>query len=86
VLGYKKDRSERSLNLRKQRSIENKAMEYCFRHSKFDAEMDESVFLQSSEDTVFFVKIAVQGVCADEVPETPQGLVLTDSRGRGGFQ
>ena len=63
-----------------------KARQFCFQHSKFDAKLQERLFAGHPEQTVAFVKIAVENACVDEIPDTPQGLVLSDNRCRGAFQ
>jgi hypothetical protein len=63
-----------------------KARQFCFQHSKFDAKLQERVFFGCMDEAVAFVKIAVPDACLANVPESPQGLVLTDIRGRGAFQ
>jgi hypothetical protein len=63
-----------------------KARQFCFEHSKFDSKLGERVFVGYPEQAVAFVKIAVPEAYLADVPETPQGVVLADNRGRGMFQ
>ena len=72
-------RSAESLEFRK-------ARQFCFQHSKFDAKLQERIFAGIPEEVASFVTIAVPNARLDDVPETPQGLVLADNRGRGAFQ
>jgi hypothetical protein len=63
-----------------------KAKQFCFQHSKYDPKLQENVFLGYPEQTVAFVKIAVENADLADVPDTPQGLVLADNHCRGAFQ
>ena len=63
-----------------------KAKQFCFQHGKFDPRLQERVYFGCRDEAVAFVKIAVPDACLANFPESPQGLVLADNRGRGAFQ
>lgn len=75
---------------RGQRSIESleyrKARQYCFSNSKFDPELQERIFTKTPDKVTAFVEIAVPWVDEEEIPECPQGLVLSDNHCTGAFQ
>ena len=77
---HRKKQSADSLEFKKARS-------YCFDHSKFDARLQERIFVGRPEDVVAAVNISI-GVqtIPEEIPDTPQGLVLADNRCTGAFQ
>jgi hypothetical protein len=58
---------------------------FCFCNSKFDPEKDESVFVGKPEDLKIFVEATVPDVYAGDIPDCPEGLVLTSNRGLGAF-
>ncbi len=63
------------------------ARRYCFENSVCDPKVGECVFVGDPDGVVAMVNIAL-GVAAvpERIPDTPQGLVLTDRRCRGAFQ
>jgi hypothetical protein len=54
---------------------------FCFQNSKFDPEKKESVF----EDLKVFVDATVPDAYAADIPDCPEGLVLTNNHGEGAF-
>ena len=62
------------------------ARQFCFRHCKYDRVSRERVFVGYPEQTLAFVEVSVENPCLSDVPDTPQGLVLADSRGGGAFE
>jgi hypothetical protein len=58
---------------------------FCFCNSKFDPKKQESVFVGRPEDLKIFVESTVLDACAADIPDCPEGLVLTTNRGLGAF-
>ncbi|HEY9753910.1 MAG TPA: hypothetical protein V6C97_01985 [Oculatellaceae cyanobacterium] len=63
-----------------------KAKEFCFQHSRIDSKLQERAFTGTPEEVVAFVKAEVPEVYLADVPDTPQGVILTDNHGTGVFQ
>ena len=63
-----------------------KARAFCFRKSKYDSKRQERIFVATPAEVVDFVRIAVKNPWEEEIPDTPQGLVLADNRCTGAFQ
>lgn len=64
-----------------------KARRHCLANSFWDPKLHESVYLGVEDDTVAAVNLTLGVKCVPElIPETPQGLVLSDQRGEGLFQ
>jgi hypothetical protein len=72
--GHRGRRGKESLEQRK-------ARQFCFENSKYDPKLQERIFIKTPIETACFL-----GAAAVEVPDTPQGLVLTDIHGTGAFQ
>jgi len=69
---------------RGRRSIDSlgqrKARRFCFENSKYDPRLQERVFIKTPSDTAVFLGNPTV------LPDTPQGLVLTDNHGAGAYQ
>ncbi len=63
------------------------ARSYCFENSVHDPQLGECIFVGDPDGVVAIVNVAL-GVAAvpERIPDTPQGLVLTDRRCREAFQ
>lgn len=79
-LVHRKKRSGDSLEFKK-------ARQHCLANSFWDSKLHESVYLGDEDDTVSAVNLALGAQIVPElIPDTPQGLVISDSRGAGAFQ
>jgi hypothetical protein len=58
---------------------------FCFRNSKRDVKTQESVFVGNPEDLKIFVEATVPGALTEDIPDCPEGLVLTNNHGEGYF-
>jgi hypothetical protein len=58
---------------------------FCFCNSKFDPEKQESIFVGKPEDLKVFVDATVPDAYAADIPDCPEGLVLTNNHGEGAF-
>ncbi len=64
-----------------------KARSYCFENSWYDPTFQERIFIGESADVVAAVNLSLGfETMPEHIPDVPQGLVLTDNRGRGVFQ
>ncbi len=78
-MGHRGIRSEDTLEYRI-------AKTFCLENSKYDSEVQECVFVGLPEQVVAYVRTVIPDAYIADVPDTPQGLVLTDNRGTGVFQ
>ena len=58
---------------------------FCFCNSKFDSEKQESIFVGRPEDLKIFIDSTVPDAYAADIPDCPEGLVLTSGKGDGMF-
>jgi hypothetical protein len=67
------------------------ARQYVYKHSKSACrnnnpdEVKERIYMGTTDDLREHVLAEIQGERQGEIPEYPQGLVISDSRGEGFF-
>jgi len=73
---------------RNQETLEyKKARSYCFLNGFFEPREKETIFIGKPEAVMNYVKVALgNNMNEADIPDAPQGLVLSDTRGTGAFQ